>query len=147
MSDPVRRLLALFLLAAIWLVAGCECIDYDGPFGHFRVHPQLPGTCTNANMKILDVPQSGSQAGTTSSRNRYGQYRRSRATPVNVNSTAQQAARNRLSAESEAWRGLTDIQREAWNSFADEHPQTDSLGQVVTLTGHQMFVGVNSALL
>lgn len=98
-------------------------------------------------MKILDVPQSGSSAGTTSSRNRYGQYRRTRAVPVNVNSTAQQAARTNLSDMSAAWRGLTDVQRAAWASWADANPRVDSLGQSVTLSGHQAFVGVNSALL
>jgi hypothetical protein len=97
-------------------------------------------------MKILDVPQSGSQAGTTASRNRFGQYRRTRATPVNVNSSAQQDARNRLSAASSAWGALDDEDRAAWSYYADSHPITDSLGQSITLTGHQMFVSVNSAL-
>jgi len=97
-------------------------------------------------MKMLDVPQSGSQAGTTSSRNRFGQYRRTRATPVNVNSAAQQAVRNTLSELSVAWRGLTSIQREAWESFALAHPRVDSLGQSITLTGHQTYVGINSSL-
>lgn len=98
-------------------------------------------------MKVLRDPSSGSRAGTTASRGRFGQYDRSRATPVNVNSTSQQARRNNLSAVSSAWRGLTDVQREAWNSFADANPQTDSLGQSVTLTGHQAYVSVNCALL
>lgn len=98
-------------------------------------------------MKILDVPQSGSQAGTTSSRNRFGQYRRTRATPVNVNSSAQQAARNRLSELSSGWRGLTDIEREAWESYALGNPTTDALGSVITLTGHQYYVSVNAALM
>lgn len=97
-------------------------------------------------MKLLDVPQSGSQAGTTSSRNRFGQYQRSRATPVNPNSPAQQAARTRLVSSSVAWRGLTDVQRAAWESYALNHPQNDALGQQVFLTGHQQYIGVNSAL-
>lgn len=146
MSYPVHKRLASFLLAVALISTGCVDIGYDGPFGKIHVK-QIPFRgCTNTTMKILDVPQSGSQAGTTASRNRFGQYRRTRATPVNTNSTAQQAARNRLSAASEAWRGLTDAQREAWNSFADEHPQADSLGQIVTLSGHQFYVGVICAL-
>ena len=98
-------------------------------------------------MKILDVPQSGSAAGTTSSRNRFGQYRRTRATPVNVNSPAQQAVRNTLAALSIGWKDLTSIQREAWESYALGHPRVDALGQSVTLTGHQMFVSVNGVLM
>lgn len=97
-------------------------------------------------MKILDVPQSGSVAGVTSSRNRFGQYRRTRAIPVNPNTTAQQNARDRLSAFSAAWRGLTQLQRDAWDSYALEHPVTDSLGQTSTLSGSQVYVGVNSAM-
>ena len=95
---------------------------------------------------MLDVPQSGSKAGTVSSRNRYGQYQRTRATPVNPNSSTQQAARNRLAALSAAWRGLSDNQRAAWSSFALTQPQTDSLGQTTTLTGHQTYISVNASL-
>lgn len=95
-------------------------------------------------MKLLDVPQSGSIAGVTSSRNRYGQYRRTRAIPVNPNSLAQQRARNSLSTWSAAWRGLTPEDQEAWNSFADGVTLTDSLGQSITLTGQAMFVRVNT---
>jgi hypothetical protein len=98
-------------------------------------------------MKMLDVPQSGSQAGTTSSRNRFGQYQRTRATPVNVNSAAQQAVRNTLVELSVGWKALTSVQREAWESFALAHPRVDSLGQSITLTGHQMYVGQNGVLM
>lgn len=95
-------------------------------------------------MKILDVPQSGSQSGTVSSRNRFGQYRRTRATPVNPNSPRQSAARLALLSASQAWQELTDLQRQGWTYYADAHPRTDSLGQTVVLTGHQMFVGFYS---
>lgn len=95
-------------------------------------------------MKILDVPQSGSLAGQTSSRNRFGQYRRSRAIPVNPNTSAQQAARDDFSAASQAWRGLTQAQRDAWAAYAATRPRTNSLGQTIYLTGHQTFVGLRA---
>ena len=98
-------------------------------------------------MKILDVPQSGSVAGTTSSRNRFGQYRRTRAVPVNPNTTAQQAARNALVLNSVGWRGLADEDRSAWDSYSLAHPVVDGLGQSQVLTGFQQYVGVNSALI
>jgi len=98
-------------------------------------------------MKILDVPQSGSVGAVTSSRNRYGQYRRQRATPVQPNSTAQQTAKTNLAARSQAWRSLTDAQRLAWDTYASEHPRTDALGQAITLTGHQMYNAINAGLL
>lgn len=97
-------------------------------------------------MKILDVPQSGSVAGTTSSRNRFGQYRRSRATPVNPNSSAQGSARARLGNNSAAWRALTQTQREGWDSLGSQIQRTDPLGQVYTLTGFMAFCMVNSNL-
>jgi hypothetical protein len=97
-------------------------------------------------MKKLDVPQSGSQASTTASRNRFGQYDRTRAIPINPNSTRQSLARSRLSELSVAWRALSSAERIAWNEYGASHPRTDSLGQTVYPTGHQSFVGVNSAL-
>lgn len=97
-------------------------------------------------MKILDVPQSGSVAGTTSSRNRFGQYRRTRAIPVNPASSAQGVVRARLSANAAAWRGLTDNQRAGWSDLADSMNRTDSLGQAYNLTGFQAYCSVNNNL-
>lgn len=98
-------------------------------------------------MKKLDVPQSGSQAGTTASRNRYGQYNRTRAMPTQPRSAAQVQVRAWLAAVSQAWGSLTDAQRAAWNAFATAHPITDSLGQTIALTGHAMFVSRNVTML
>lgn len=97
-------------------------------------------------MKILAEPRSGSLQGQTSSRNRYGQYVRSRATPVNPNSTAQGLVRARLSANSAAWRALTDAQRAGWESLGSQMTRTDSLGQTYTLNGFAAFCSVNNNL-
>lgn len=94
-------------------------------------------------MKFLDVPQSGSIADRTHSHNRAGQYTRNRRSPVQpVGSGRRAAVRAAFAAASAGWAGLTNVQREAWNSFADSHPITDSLGQSIVLTGHQMYVRV-----
>lgn len=95
-------------------------------------------------MKLLDVPQSGSVAGTTSSRNRYGQYRRTRATPVNPNTGAQGSARARLSTNAAAWRALTDLQRAGWDSLGTGMTRTDSLGQTYSLNGFGAYCSVNA---
>jgi hypothetical protein len=97
-------------------------------------------------MKILDIPQSGSLAGQTSSRNRFGQYRRTRATPVNPSSTYQGAVRARLSANAASWRGLDDEQRAGWSSLGSQMARTDSLGQTSYLTGFSAYVSVNNNL-
>ena len=98
-------------------------------------------------MKILDVPQSGSVAGVTSSRNRNGQYRRSRSIPVNPASAAQGVVRGRMSVNSAAWRTLTDAQRAGWTDLGLSMTRTDSLGQSYTLTGFQAYCSVNNNLL
>jgi hypothetical protein len=98
-------------------------------------------------MKYLDVPQSGSQSDTVASRNRFGQYYRTRATGVNPNTGEQSLARTRFGLQSNAWRSLTEVQRSAWEVLAGQFPIVDSLGQEVVLTGAQMFVRSNSARL
>lgn len=98
-------------------------------------------------MKLLVPPQSGSIAGQTASRNRFGQYVRTRAVPVNPGSTRQTLVRSVFSGCSTNWAGLTDPEQEAWQAWSDNHPRIDSLGQAITLTGFQQFVAVNCALL
>lgn len=96
-------------------------------------------------MKILDIPRSGSYAGTTSSRNRFGQYVRNRRSPVQPIGTGRRAfIRAAFGAASVAWAALTSDQQAAWDSFAEGHPVTNSLGATVVLTGHQMFVAVGT---
>lgn len=94
-------------------------------------------------MKILDVPQSGSVAGVTSSRNRWGQYRRTRATPVNPNTDAQGEIRGRLAVNAAAWRDLTSAQRAGWASLGSGLTRTDSLGQTQTLSGFGAYCSIN----
>jgi len=95
-------------------------------------------------MKLLVPPQSGSIAGQTASRNRYGQYVRTRAVPVNPNSVPQTVARARLGAQAAAYRTLTDAQRAGWDSLGLMMTRTDSLGQQYDLTGAQAYASVNS---
>lgn len=95
-------------------------------------------------MKFLGEPRSGSYAGQTSSRNRFGQYVRNRSTPVNPNSVPQGNVRARLSNNAAAWRALTDTQREGWISLGLSITRTDSLGQTYNLTGFQAYCLINN---
>lgn len=95
-------------------------------------------------MKFLGEPRSGSQASTTSSRNRFGQYTRNRATPVNPNSSFQAVVRARLALNAAAWRALTDVQRAGWTSLGLMMTRTDSLGQTYSLTGFAAYCSVNN---
>lgn len=99
-------------------------------------------------MKYLGPPQSGSQAGTTASHNRAGQYFRNRRTPVTPTRTPKQGVlRAAFGSVSSVWQTLTSATQAAWTGFAAGYPVVDSLGQSVVLTGHQYFVGVNTSLL
>lgn len=98
-------------------------------------------------MKVLVAPQSGSYQGITASRNRFGQYIRSRATPVQPRTVAQLNQRARMSTNAAAWRGLTDAQRAGWLDLGLSITRTDSLGQSYTLNGFMAYCSVNNNLL
>jgi hypothetical protein len=95
-------------------------------------------------MKLLVPPQSGSVSGQTASRNRFGQYMRTRAIPVNPSSAAQGTVRARLAANSAAWRLLTSAQRAGWSDLGLSMVRSDSLGQSYSLQGNQAYASVNN---
>lgn len=97
-------------------------------------------------MKFLNQPQSGSYQGLTSSRNRFGQYFRTRATPVNPRTTFQTAVRGTFATLSATWRTLTDEVKAGWNSLGLQMSRKDSLGSQYNLTGQEAYVSVNSNL-
>jgi hypothetical protein len=99
-------------------------------------------------MKYLGAPQSGSQANTTASHNRAGQYYRNRRSPVQPVGTGRRAfIKASFGAASSAWASLSAINQAGWTSFAASHPITDALGQSIVLTGQQMFVSCATQLL
>lgn len=98
-------------------------------------------------MKVLVAPQSGSYQGITASRNRFGQYIRTRATPVQPRTVAQLNQRARMSTNAAAWRALTDAQRAGWLDLGLSITRTDSLGQGYTLNGFMAYCSVNNNLL
>lgn len=95
-------------------------------------------------MKFLGDPRSGSYQGITSSRNRFGQYVRTRATPVQPRTPFQLNQRARMSTNAAAWRALTDAQRAGWLALGLMISRTDSLGQVYTLNGFGAYCSVNN---
>lgn len=95
-------------------------------------------------MKYLGVPSSGSEAGTTASRNRFGQYFRTRAIPVQPSSPQQLVQRARMTTNAAAWRALTDTQRAGWESLGAGITRTDSLGQTYTFNGFMAYCSINN---
>lgn len=89
---------------------------------------------------------SGSTGGITASRNRYGTYFRVRAVPVTSQSTPAINARAAFTNNSQTWRGLTDAQRLAWSTWANNNPIINSLGQAQILSGNAAYLGLNARL-
>lgn len=81
--------------------------------------------------------------GSVFSKNRYGSYVRTKVTPVNPQSVAQQTQRNLLATYSQAWRGLTEAQRQGWIDTAPNFPFTDIYGNTKILSGQALFVKLN----
>jgi hypothetical protein len=85
-------------------------------------------------------------AATVYSKNGAGAIIRNRVTPINRRSTLQTNQRQLLGSLASAWRGLTQAERDGWNSATASFPQTDNLGQTVILTGEQLYVRCNANL-
>lgn len=87
---------------------------------------------------------SGSIGGCTYSRNRSGPYIRNRSLPVNTNTQGQQNVRAALSTLVARWTStLTAAQRSAWDVWAFNTPQTDSIGNPITITGQNAYIKMN----
>lgn len=93
------------------------------------------------------VQMSGSIAGNTHARNRFGNYMRPRTKPVNPKSPRQMGARLLMMMLAEQWREspMTDAIRTAWQTYANSVNWTNKLGEAVKLTGFNMFIRGNAA--
>jgi hypothetical protein len=88
---------------------------------------------------------SGSIAGNTFARNRFGNYVRPRTKPVNPASTGQELMRNTMAFLTELWHStITAPQRIAWATYAAAIAVNNRLGESVYLTGFNHFVRSNS---
>lgn len=87
---------------------------------------------------------SGSIGGMTWSRNRGGMYVRSRATPTNPNSPQQQAVRSAAAQLAALWSStLTQVQRDAWDLYAENVELPNPLGAPRNVGGLGMYVRSN----
>jgi hypothetical protein len=101
----------------------------------------------NKRMKIKDVPQVGKLGLTVTWPGRYGLIRRILVTPRNPRTSAQQVIRQNLATQAAAYDQLTDLQQQAWIATAEQMQSKPTLGQSGPLTGLQLFIKVNCALL
>ena len=94
------------------------------------------------------IQMSGSMAGNTFARNRYGNYVRARTKPINPQTSRQGAVRAVIQLLTTRWsQTITPTQRTAWNLYADSVSMKNKLGEVIKLSGFNHFIRSNSSLL
>lgn len=89
----------------------------------------------------------GKLGGQVFSKNRAGAYVRTKVTPSNARTVAQQASRSILGNLSTAWNGLDAAAVKAWNAAVDEWKKTDVFGDLKTPSGKNLFIELNKNLL
>lgn len=91
------------------------------------------------------ILMSGSIAGNTFARNRYGSYVRARTIPTNPNTAAQQEVRAAIAWLTERWAStLTAAQRTAWTLYADSVSRLNRLGESMHLSGFNHYIRSNA---
>lgn len=85
--------------------------------------------------------------GQVASKNRGGAYMRNKVTPVNPQSPQQSVIRNRLASISQAWRALTQVQRDAWNSAVANFARTDIFGNLKNPSGFNLYQRLNNNII
>ena len=99
-----------------------------------------------AKFGSIIVAGSGKIGGHVASRNRSGQYLRTKTTPSNPQTTFQSAVRSLFTFFSQAWRTLTSAQRIAWDSATANFTGTNGFGDSVTPTGKNLYLALNRNL-
>ena len=97
-------------------------------------------------MKVLDIPKSGKCGDRVWQRNRFCQYSYPAFIPYNPRSPAQCAIRGVFATVSKRWRTLTQEQRDVWIAVAWTKWSKPRCFQQGRLTGCQLFVKTNVAL-
>lgn len=97
---------------------------------------------------LIGDQMSGSMGGVTASHNRGGTYFRQRAIPVNPNTPQQQAIRSIMGQLTSLWFTLlSEAQRTGWDTYADNVPLTNRIGDPHNVGGLGMYVRSNVARL
>lgn len=87
---------------------------------------------------------SGKLGPAVASRNKGGQYLRSRVVPSGATPTPQQEViRNAIRSVVPSWSTLDEDQRAAWNTYGTNVPTVDVLGDTIQLSGQNWYVGSN----
>jgi len=94
------------------------------------------------------IEMRGAIAGTVFSRNKGGNYARSKTTPINPNTGLQQSVRAVMASLTDRWsQVLTANQRTAWGLYAASVTVLNRLGESVNISGFNHFIRSNATLL
>lgn len=89
----------------------------------------------------------GKLGGQVFTRTRSGATVRTKVTPTNPRTEAQQLARSILGTVSSAWRGLSEEDRTSWNSAVGNYEKKNVFGDRYLPSGKNLFTSLNSNLL
>jgi hypothetical protein len=95
---------------------------------------------------LLSVEARGRMAGLVYNTWHGISYVKAHSGPNQPNTAAQLAARARLVTIGAAWRDLTQVQRDAWTTYAAAHPESDWTGNPLRLTGQNWYIRCNVQL-
>lgn len=93
------------------------------------------------------VAASGKIGGHVASKNKGGAYLRTKVTPSNPQTSYQTAVRDRLASLSQAWRALSDAQRNAWNGAVESFKRTNVFGDLKSPSGFNLYQRINNNIL
>lgn len=92
------------------------------------------------------VDASGKLGGQVFSKNRGGAYIRTKATPLNPQTTAQMSVRGIFASISSGWSGLTEASRQSFNNLVSSYARTDIFGDLRNPSGKNLFQRLNQNL-
>lgn len=85
----------------------------------------------------------GKQGGVIYSRNAAGAYIKTKVTPVNPQTSYQQAVRAMLQGISQSWKTLTEAQKDGWDTLGAQVTRINVFGDSLPYTGYALFMRLN----
>jgi hypothetical protein len=95
-------------------------------------------------MKTPKTPQSGKRGKVIASRNHFGSYEREHVSARKARTPTQRRTTAGFGAISQAWRELTEDQRQAWIAEASHSKSRSRFGESYSLTGQTYFMRINN---
>ena len=89
---------------------------------------------------------TGTVGGQTIQRSQHGTILRTKPIPRKSRSSAQSYNRTNFAVVSQAWRDLTQANRDSWDAVAVNWSAFDSFGDPITLSGYEVFVRASFGL-